>query len=791
MYAQVIVDVPTQQTDHTFDYIVPDALVQAVVPGIRVAVPFGRGQRLVQGFVITTSNTSSFAKQAKAIDHVLDFAPVLNTELLDLSRWLAYQSFAFRISCLQTMLPNVMRAKYHKIAVAQDPTLQKSTFFNGQNQLILDDKLSLATQRQIVIWQKENKITLKYQVQDQAKHVQQWFLMRADLDYAELLTTINTRAKRQRQLIELFCNPTLKKISFTKLQQQYHIDRSVINKAVNNHWFTKKQEIVLRNPNSEPISKTTAKKLTAEQDNALQQIINAKKPVLLEGVTGSGKTEVYLQTIEHYLKQGKTALMLVPEISLTPQMVEQVRGRFGSAVAVLHSGLSKGERYDEWSKIEAKQVQVVVGARSAVFAPLTNLGVIIIDEEHETSYKQNDNPRYHARSVALWRGRYHNCTVILGSATPSLESRARGQKGVYQLVQLPHRVANQELPPVEIVDMRQSENLTEQLELSKPLVKAIALNLENKEQTILLLNRRGFASFVLCRQCGFVPQCPNCDVSLTVHLQQHNLVCHYCGFKRAIEHQCRQCKSTKLRYSGTGTQKIEQQLQQMFTDAKIIRMDNDTTTKKGSHQRLLRQFATQGDILLGTQMIAKGLDFPNVTLVGVINADTGLNVNDFRSSEQTFQLLTQVSGRAGRSQKAGRVFIQTYNPDNAAIILAAQQNYELFYQREMQFRHQAAYPPYFYLIKVTVSHRYQAQALKMAYNIIKQIKPVLKTREQLLGPTQPPIGRIKQRYYYQIIIKYRQNEQLFTALHQLLNEVQSYQKRGFLVAIDNEAQQLE
>ncbi|MCO6541652.1 MAG: primosomal protein N' [Lactobacillus sp.] len=793
MYAQIIVDVPTQQTNHSFDYLVPSNLENTIQKGMRVAVPFGRSQRLVQGFVVGLSAHSKFSGQLKAIDHLLDLRPVLNEELLQLSQWMSQQTFGFWISCMQTMLPNVMRAKYQKIAVALTPQIQNNDFFQGQSAQVIDNSISVNMQKQLFNWQKKQLIDIKYLVKDQAKQLKQWFIQRQDLDYAQILTELKPQAKKQRQLIQLFIDqPNLQQISLQQLLQKEHFTAATINAGVKKGWLTKVKQVVWRHPTEPKITPTHDLVLTAQQQNAYQKIINAQNQVvLLQGITGSGKTEIYLQAIKYFLQQKKTALMLVPEISLTPQMVSQVRGRFGHLVAVLHSGLSSGERYDEWRRIETGAARVVVGARSAVFAPLNNLGIIIIDEEHEASYKQEDNPRYHARDIALWRGKYHNCPVVLGSATPSLESRARGQKGVYKLVHLNQRVNQHALPTVEVVDLRMPANLTKQPDLSLPLVQALKICLQRQEQAILLLNRRGFSSFLLCRECGYVPQCPNCDISLTVHLQEHCLMCHYCGHKEAIPTVCPQCKSKKIRFSGTGTQKVEQQLQTILPTARIIRMDNDTTKHKGAHQQLLERFEQTGDILLGTQMIAKGLDFPNVTLVGVINADTGLITNDFRSSERTFQLLTQVSGRAGRAQKTGKVYIQTYNPQHYAIKLAAQQDYEKFYQQEMQFRHQAGYPPYYYLIKITISHHSQAQAFKMAYNIAKQVRTVLKKDEQLLGPTEPTIARIKNRYYYQIVIKYRINPNLLKVLHQIVNNVQIDKKRGFLVAVDNEPQQME
>ena len=412
-----------------------------------------------------------------------------------------------------------------------------------------------------------------------------------------------------------------------------------------------------------------------------------------------------MQSIQKVLEEGREGIVLVPEISLTPQMVNRFKGRFGDEVAVLHSGLSIGEKYDEWRKIQRKEVRVAVGARSAIFAPFENLGIIIIDEEHETSYKQEDNPRYHARDVAIERARTHNCSVILGSATPSLETFARAKKGVYQLLTLSKRMNDQSLPTVDIVDMREELREGNRTMFSRVLYDKLQDRLMKKEQTVLFLNKRGHSSFVMCRDCGYVIQCPNCDISLTYHQYQQQMKCHYCGYEAVVPTICPECTSEHIRYFGTGTQKVEEELGKIFPEARVIRMDVDTTSRKGSHEKLLTAFQEgKADILLGTQMIAKGLDFPNITLVGVLSADTMLHLPDFRSSEKTFQLLTQVSGRAGRHELAGEVVIQTYSPEHYSIELAGQQDYDQFYQKEMMIRKIHRYPPFYYLALITVSH---------------------------------------------------------------------------------------
>lgn len=533
--------------------------------------------------------------------------------------------------------------------------------------------------------------------------------------------------------------------------------------------------------------------MNAEQQVAVETILQSvqeqqSQTYLLEGITGSGKTEVYLQVIAEVLNQGKTAIMLVPEISLTPQMVQRFKSRFGEHVAVMHSGLSQGEKYDEWRKIERGEAEVVVGARSAIFAPIENIGVIIIDEEHEASYKQEETPRYHARDLAIWRSEYHHCPVVLGSATPSLESRARAQKNVYQRLRLTQR-ANQAatLPTIDVVDMRQEVENGNVSSFSMSLQEKLQERLEKNEQSVLLLNRRGYSSFVMCRDCGYVLPCPNCDISLTLHMDSKTMKCHYCGHEERIPYRCPNCGQDKIRYYGTGTQKVEEELQTLLPDSRILRMDVDTTRRKGAHEKILRTFGEgQADILLGTQMIAKGLDFPNVTLVGVLNADTALNLPDFRSSERTFQLLTQVSGRAGRAEKPGEVIIQSFNPEHYAIQLAKAQDYEDFYTKEMYIRHRGDYPPYYFTVQITASHPEENEAAKQMFQIATKLKQGLSPQAILLGPTPNAIMRVNNRYFYQVIIKYKQEPMLQPLLKEILTDTQRATARGLKLSIDAE-----
>ena len=798
-YAQVIVDVPAMQTNRPYTYELPQELQDQAQVGMRVIVPFGKGERQIQGFIVGLADEYELAIAPKRVTSLMDLAPVLNNEALQLADWLAQKTFSFKIRCLQVMLPNVMRASYSKslrlLSAVELPQELNSLFAGGSEIEFDESKLSAQQLNKLAQMRQAGHLEVVYHVKDRAKAklVGVVTSLVDEQNYTQFKAKVRKNAHKQLELLEfLYQNPHQSFLQ-TKLQADLQVSLNQLKKAAQQGWLKLAQQERYRDPyGDKTLQVTTPKQLTPEQQRAVEQIdqaITAKNATtfLLEGVTGSGKTEVYLQAIAHALSQGRSALMLVPEISLTPQMVQRVKERFGKDVAMLHSALSDGERYDEWRRIERKEAKVVVGARSAIFAPLDDLGLIIIDEEHEVSYKQEDMPRYQARDVALWRGKYHNCPVVLGSATPDLATRARAQKGVYQQLNLTKRINGSSLPQVTLVDMREAVKTAPAPDFSQILLDQITERLARKEQVVLMLNRRGYSSFVLCRDCGFVLKCPNCDVSLTLHMDTHSMKCHYCGHEEAIPNRCPSCDSKKIRYYGTGTQKVQAELEKLLPEARILRMDVDTTRKKGAHERLLAKFgAHEADILLGTQMIAKGLDFPDVTLVGVLNADTSLSLPDYRSSERTFQLLTQVSGRAGRADKTGQVVIQTYNPEHYAIQLACRQDYEQFFFYEMNLRHLNNYPPYYYTIKITVSAKSEAEAAKASFAIKKGLDQCLSPQALVLGPTPSSILKIKNRFYYQLVIKYKQEPALEKYLQDLLLQSQSGEKKGIMVVIDRE-----
>lgn len=793
--AKVIVDVPTMQTNNPYSYLIPPALADQIQIGMRVVVSFGRGSRKVQGMIVGIDNESSFEGQLKEIDAVMDLQPVLNPELLSLANYLAESTFAFTISAIQTILPNSLKAKYEKVLTPTD-TIEEAArqkYFATQPDMIFDEnKLSTEDVSELLRLRRTNQISISYVVQDRAKAKTQVVIERA-MTTSQLeasLAEVRKGAVQQEKLLQLLMDANFQTISQPALIESTGISNATLKTAEEKGWIVRRRIEVRRDPFKREVAETRPLPLQAEQQTAVTAISeqieqDRYQAFLLEGVTGSGKTEVYLQTMAEALEKGKTALMLVPEISLTPQMVNRVKGRFGHEVAVLHSGLSDGEKYDEWRRIERGEARVVVGARSAVFAPLENIGIIIMDEEHESSYKQDESPRYHARDVALWRGRYHHAPVVLGSATPSLETRARAEKGLYTRLVLPHRINHQSLPEVSVVDMKDEIRNHKESNFSSQLLASIKEKLQRKEQVVLMLNRRGYSSFVMCRDCGFVLMCPNCDISLTLHMDSHSMKCHYCGHEEAIPTICPNCQSRKIRYYGTGTQKVEAELKDILPEARVLRMDVDTTRRKGAHEKLLQAFGQhEADILLGTQMIAKGLDFPNVTLVGVLNADTSLGIPDFRSSERTFQLLTQVSGRAGRAEKKGEVIIQTFNPEHYAIQLAKTQNYEQFFAYEMKLRHESNYPPYYYAIQITTSAATEADAAKGIFKIAKQIREHLSAQSIVLGPTPQTISKIKKRYYYQLIVKYKKEPALDNLLEKVLQESQKTGRTGLQVSIN-------
>ena len=563
------------------------------------------------------------------------------------------------------------------------------------------------------------------------------------------------------------------------LKEANSISSYVVNKLIDKGIIEKYEKEVYRL--EEDIEKQDeGKKLTEEQKMVISKInLNSFKPYLLHGVTGSGKTEVYMQLIKKVINKNKQALVLVPEISLTPQLVETFKKRFGNDIAILHSHLSKGEKYDEWRRIVRKEVNIVIGARSAVFAPLTNVGIIIIDEEHSNTYKQENNPRYNAIDIGLYRAKFYNCPIVLGSATPSIESYTRAKTNIYELLEMKNRV-NNNLPKVTLVDMK--EEIRKKNNIFSQLLKdKINEKLNNNEQVIILLNRRGYTTITTCNNCGFTHKCPNCDIPLTYHLKSKKMVCHYCNYETNKLFKCPNCGSTDIKERGMGTEKLEEEITKEFSKSKVVRMDVDTTRTKQAHKKIITDFENEKyNILIGTQMIAKGLDFPKVTLVGVINGDATLNIPDFRSGERTFQLLNQVAGRAGRSSLLGEVIIQGFNTDHYSLICAKNHDYLSFYNEEMKIRKILKYPPFYNLCLIKIQGINATKCEEESNKIITYLKNNLKD-EIILGPTTAMIPKVNNIYHYQIIIKYKDTKKIYQYL-KFIND--KYANNKITVGID-------
>ncbi|MCM3742782.1 primosomal protein N' [Sporosarcina luteola] len=796
MIAEVIVDVSAYPIDRPFDYAVPGHLETVIECGSRVKVPFG--PRKVIGYVTGLKSESDLEEhKLKKIEELIDLDPVLSQELMGLAKKVARETLSYEIDALQVMLPAAMRAKYEKFISIERPDeiddARVLSLLNGRKRIPLKQITDSVLLKLVKEYSEKGIVSVDTAISQQTGVKKVRVIHIGDSDtLSELLLTIHPNAKKQAELIGWMLDHAGESVEAAKLMKESGIQNPVLKAVIEKGGATEAYVEMYREPDA-PKLQDTAKplQLTEEQETALEKVKAASdsgiaETFLLHGITGSGKTEVYLQAIKHVLDEGKEAIVLVPEISLTPQMTARFQERFGGLVAVMHSGLSAGEKYDEWRKIHRREVKVVVGARSAIFAPFENIGIIILDEEHESTYKQEDTPRYHARDVAIWRSEYYGCPVILGSATPSLESYARASKGVYTLLELSKRAKNQPLPTVTVVDMREELKEGNRSMFSVQLAEAIRLRLEKNEQTVLFLNKRGFSSFVLCRDCGTVVQCPNCDISLTYHRANESLKCHYCGHEEPVPLVCPECESEHIRFFGTGTQKAEEEISKLFPEARVLRMDVDTTRQKGAHERILRQFSEgKADILLGTQMIAKGLDFPNITLVGVLAADTTLHLADFRAAEKTFQLMTQVSGRAGRHELAGEVFIQTYSPEHYAIELAKTQHYEPFYNLEMSARKQYGYPPFFFITLVQFSHEDLLKVADFADKGTRYLKSSLSPETVIIGPAAAAISRVNNRYRYQCLIKYKKEPKLIGTLQQLIRMYRTnWMKEGLLMSVD-------
>jgi primosomal protein N' (replication factor Y) len=773
MIAEILVDVKAKEVDRTFDYLVPSSLENVIEIGQRVKVPFG--PRFIMGYVLGLKETSEFDRLRK-INSIMDLIPSLTKELISLGKDISVTNTSPLVSIYQAMLPSALKSKYKKKLFCFDTSKLPLDFalkFNRYKELEYTTDLKPFFK---VIKENIESGNLKviYQVKQANK---ERYIKKIKL----LDSSISVRGKKQIEVVNFLKD--IVEITKQELMIALKLSNSTIKTLVEKGVI--KETSIEMYREVESIYGVNNKEVTL---NAEQQIVydnikdnlNQNKVFLLHGITGSGKTEIYLNIIEDVVNNGLEAIMLVPEISLTPMMVSRFKGRFKDNVALLHSRLSIGEKYDEWRKIRRKDVKVVVGARSAIFAPFENLGIIIIDEEHTDSYKQDTMPTYHAKDVALLRSKYYNIPLILGSATPSVETYYKALKNEYQLLEINHRANKTTLPQVYIEDMRFEFQGGNRSIFSKRLETLIEDRLNKKEQIILLLNRRGHSTFVMCRSCGEVIMCPNCDISLTYHEKTNSLKCHYCGHNEANPTVCPYCNSKHIRYMGIGTEKVEEYVNKRFPEAKTIRMDTDTTTYKNSHEKLLYEFEYFGDILIGTQMIAKGLDFPKVSLVGVLAADMSLNLPDYKAIEKTFQLLTQVSGRAGRHNVEGEVVIQTYNPDHYAILHAKKHDFQSFYNTEMKIREISGYTPFFNITQIIITDKDVKKVLKEGTKIVMKLRKSLEDNCQVLGPVLPKVARINNYYRAQIIIKYKESEVIDEVLKKIYQEYNEF----LTIAID-------
>lgn len=657
------------------------------------------GHQKIEGFILNILNEYHDNYELKEIIEIIDEEPVLNEEMLKLGEYLSKKTLTNLITCYQTMLPNALKAKY------------------------------------------KDNTKIKY------------------LTYIELIDlSYIGKNDNQNKIIELLKNGPILKNELTK------ISLSSFNTLKNNKVICeiKQEQYRLQNEyKKEDINLN----LTDEQLKVIKECKNSMckfTPYLLHGVTGSGKTEVYMQLIDVAINLKKEALVLVPEISLTPMIVEKFQKRFGDKIAILHSGLSNGEKYDEWRKIIKGEVSIVIGARSATFAPLKNIGIIIVDEEHSDSYKQENNPKYDVHDILINRAKYHNCPIIFGSATPKIESYTRAKLGIYKLLTMKKRVNNL-MPKVEFINMQDEIKKGNRI-ISKKLLDEINETLVKEEQVILFLNRRGYSTIVTCHDCGYKEVCPNCEIPLTYHKKNNILKCHYCNYQTYKKNVCPTCGSKNIDEFGLGTEKLELEINRLVKDAKVLRMDQDTTTKKGSHERIINDFKNKKyNILVGTQMISKGLDFDNVTLVGVLNGDQSLNIPDFRSAERTFSLLCQVSGRAGRKY-AGKVIIQGFNLDHYSIRYVKNHDYESFYDEEIKIRKKLNYPPFTNLTLIKISSSDYNYALEVGNKINAYLNKQNIPDISLLGPTASMVPKINNKYYLQIIIKTKTNKELIDKL---------------------------
>lgn len=737
MIAEVIINRNAKSLNRTFDYHIPTKWEDVISVGTKVLIPFGRQKELEEGFVVALKEKSEFPTK-----DIVKLEECLQEEQIELARWMAKRYFCQVSECIKLMQTPGTRNK-----------------------------------------KSENRIG--------DKTIQVIYLAKSKEEINLLIETEKIKSSKQQRILNFVADN--EGCTISEIEMFTEGSRGVVNTLIKHEYLEMVEQKQKRDPlKNKQVEKSTKYQLTKEQEKAFQAIKKASKEnhfeeFLLFGITGSGKTEIYLQTIEQVIQKGKTAIVLVPEISLTPQIIERFIARFGKeSIAVLHSKLSIGERHDEWIKIKEGKAQIVIGARSAIFAPIQNLGIIIIDEEHDSSYQSESSPKYQAKEIARKLAKQNQIPLVLGSATPDMTTYQRALEGKITLLTLTQRANQAQLPKIEIIDLKQELAQGNHSMLSRELYQSIEQNIYDKNQTILFLNRRGFSTFIMCRDCGYTVNCKNCNISMTYHRKENKLKCHYCGQESPVVTICPECGSQKIRYFGTGTQKLEEEIHKQFPSASTIRMDIDTVNKKNSHEKILTEFQEkQIDILIGTQMVVKGHHFPKVTLVGVIAADSSLGIDDYRANERTFQLLTQVAGRAGRENLAGKVIIQTYNPDHFSIQAAQKQDYETFFETEIALRNQLKYPPFCDIIVVGISSSEEEKNKKVGKWIYQQLVNRLPQPEfAVFKPMPAPIDKIQNRYRWRIIIKGNMNHEVNEQLNEMVKTMTKQNQKDIRVTIE-------
>lgn len=699
--AKVIVDISTSAVDKIFDYLIPPEM--PLQTGDRVNVPFGN--KIIEGYVIEIADETDSKYKLKNILARLDAEPIITAEMLELMHYMRTAFYLRYVDCLRLFLPSKLRGGKIKELTREYLTVNK------------------------------------------------------DIPITDMLDAVGNRAKSQKKLLENIGDGDF----LANLNADYGV--SAVKALVDKGFLIKTSERVMRKPFNDVLSiQEKNVELTEEQRQAVDIVENTdKRTILLHGVTGSGKTEVYLTLIDNAIERGKTAIMLVPEISLTPQMLRIFRSRYGEGVALLHSGLSAGERFDEWQRIYSGDANVVLGARSAIFSPLKNVGIIILDEEHDQSYISDSNPRFNALDVAIWRGEYNNAHVVLGSATPSLESYNNATGGKYALASMTKRITDKGLPSISVVDMAREIMDGNAGIFSRELKTDIVTEVKKGNQVIIFLNRRGYASFQMCKQCGYVAKCTDCDITLTYHTEDKMLKCHYCGKRYKPLTHCPNCGSEHIRYGKAGTEKVVDEVKSLLPDVKVLRLDNDTTRTKTAYHEILGAFRRgEAQVLVGTQMVAKGHDFPNVTLVGILDADMSLYYSSYMSNERTFQLLTQVSGRAGRAEKQGKVIVQTYTPNHFIFKLIKQNNYKMFFDKEVNTREISKFPPFTTIVRILVRSEDEMKTVEQTKSIFEGIKSLKQDYESefvYCAAMKAPVARIEKLYRYQIIMRILRGKQ--------------------------------